>query len=94
MTVPEEMEIETENIHETDHEAIERGSSWLLKAIALTTALRATLAAVAALKASATVNEALMLKTEAGKLQAEAADQWAHYQAKGIKAAVNRIKWS
>jgi len=34
----------------------------LLKAIALTTALLATLGAVAALKAGATVNEALMLK--------------------------------
>jgi hypothetical protein len=94
--VPEEMEVETQDIHETVHEAIEREGSWLLKAIALTTALLATLAAVAALKASATVNEALMLKTEAGKLQAEAADQWAYYQAKGIKAAVqeaSRAAW-
>ena len=29
-----------------------------------------------------------MLKTEAGRLQAEASDQWAYYQAKGIKASV------
>ena len=73
------MEVETQDIHETVHEAIEREGSWLLKAIALTTALLATLGAVAALKAGAAVNEALMLKTEAGKLQAEAADQWAYY---------------
>ena len=29
-----------------------------------------------------------MLKTEATRLQAQASDQWAYYQAKGIKAAV------
>jgi hypothetical protein len=34
------------------------------------------------------VNEALLLKTEATRAQAEASDQWAFYQAKGIKAAV------
>ena len=28
------------------------------------------------------------MKTEAARLQAEASDQWAYYQAKGIKAAV------
>jgi hypothetical protein len=94
--VPEEMEVDTENIHETVHEAIERESDWLLKAIALTTAFLATLAAVAALRAGATVNEALMLKSEATRFQAEAADQWAYYQAKGIKAAVqeaSRTAW-
>jgi hypothetical protein len=34
------------------------------------------------------VNEALVLKTEAGRLQAEASDQWTYYQAKGVKASV------
>ena len=34
------------------------------------------------------MNEALALKTEATGLQAEASDQWAFYQAKGIKQAV------
>jgi hypothetical protein len=48
----------------------------------------AALAAIASLYAGATVNEALVLKTEATRLQAEASDQWAYYQAKGIKAAV------
>ena len=41
-------------------------------------------------------NEALVLKTEAGRLQAEASDQWAYYQAKGIKGAVQdavRTTW-
>jgi hypothetical protein len=36
------------------------------------------------------VNEALLLKTEATQLQAEASDAWAFYQAKGIKAAISR----
>ena len=49
----------------------------------------AAFAAVAALQAGATVNEALLLKTEATRAQAEASDQWAFYQAKGIKAAVD-----
>jgi len=40
------------------------------------------------LKAGATVNEALLLKTESTRLQAQASDQWAYYQAKGLKAAV------
>jgi len=94
--VPEEVEFETEDVHETVHEAIERERSWLLKAIALSTALFAALAALAALQASATVNEALMLKTESARLQAEASDQWAYYQAKGIKSAVeeaSRAAW-
>jgi hypothetical protein len=48
----------------------------------------AALAAIASLRAGATVNHALVLKTEAARLQSEASDQWAYYQAKGIKAAV------
>ncbi|WP_237684468.1 DUF4337 domain-containing protein [Pseudaminobacter soli (ex Zhang et al. 2022)] len=38
--------------------------------------------------AGSAVNEALALKTEAAQLQAQASDQWAYYQAKGIKAVV------
>jgi len=94
--VPEEIELNTEDVDERVHEAVERRADWLLKAIALTTAVLATIAAVAALRAGATVNEALMLKTEAARLQSEAADQWAYYQAKGIKSAVqeaSRAAW-
>jgi hypothetical protein len=43
---------------------------------------------VASLRAGSTVNEALVFKMEATRLQAEASDQWAFYQAKGIKAAI------
>src|ERR1022692_2808517 len=86
--MPEEVEIETERIDEQIKEQLEREGGSLLKAIALTTALFAALAAVAALRAGGTVNEALLLKTEASRLQAEASDQWAAYQAKGIKSAI------
>ncbi len=72
-------------MHETIHEP---PSGSLLRSIALTTALLAALGAIASMQAGATVNEALVLKTEAARLQAEASDQWAYYQAKGIKANV------
>jgi hypothetical protein len=86
--VPEEIEIDTDSLDEKIHEELEREGGSLLKMIALTTAVFAALAAVAALLAGGTVNEALVLKTEATSLQAEASDQWAAYQAKGIKSAI------
>jgi len=86
--MPEEIEIDTDTLRETIDREIERESGGLLRTIALTTALFAALAAIASLEAGGTVNEALALKTEATRLQAEASDQWSYYQAKGLKAAV------
>jgi hypothetical protein len=86
--MPEGPEVETERLHEAIHEELEREGGALLKRIALTTAVLAALAALASLRAGGTVNEALALKTEATRLQAEASDGWAYYQAKGVKAAV------
>jgi non-ribosomal peptide synthetase component F len=40
------------------------------------------------------VNEALVLKTEAARLQSEASNQWAYYQAKGIKSAAQEASRS
>jgi len=94
--MPEGPEVETEKLHEAIHEELETEGGSFLKKIPLTTALLAALAAIAALRAGATVNEALVLKTEATRLQAEASDQWAYYQAKGIKGAVqeaSRTAW-
>jgi hypothetical protein len=94
--MPEGPEVETERLHEAIKEEIEREGGPFLKRIALTTALFAALAAIASLEAGATINGALVLKTEAARLQAEASDQWAFYQAKGIKAAVqeaSRTSW-
>ena len=86
--MPEGPEVETEKLHEAIHEELEKEGGNFLKRIALTTAILAAIAAIASLQAGATVNEALVLKTESTRLQAEASDQWAYYQAKGIKAAV------
>ena len=86
--MPEAPEVDTDRLHEQIREEVERDSGASLKAIALTTALFAALAAVAALRAAGTVNEALALKAEATRFQAEASDQWAAYQAKGIKSAI------
>jgi hypothetical protein len=94
--MPEGPEIETEKLHEAIKEELEREGGAFLRQISLTTAILAVLAALASLRAGATVNEALVLKTEATRLQSEASDLWAYYQAKGIKAAVqeaSRAPW-
>ena len=88
--MPEEPEVETAELRERIHEEVEREGGSFLRRIALTTALLAAFAALAALEAGDTVNEALVLKTEAAALQAQASDVWAHYQAKAIKGAVAR----
>jgi Domain of unknown function (DUF4337) len=88
MDMPEGPEVETEKLHEAIHEELEREGGTFLRSIALTTALLAALAAIASLRAGGTVNEALRLETTATRLQAEASDQWAYYQAKGVKGAV------
>lgn len=86
--MPEGPEIDTDKLHEEIQEkAHEEGGSFLRR-IAVTTALFAALAAIASLNAGGTVNEALVLKTEATRLQAQASDQWAYFQAKGIKASI------
>lgn len=94
--MPEDPEIETEKLGEAIHGEMEKEGGGFLKQIALSTAVLAAFAAVAALQAGSTVNEALVLKTEATRLQAQASDQWAYYQAKGVKAAVQeatRATW-
>jgi len=62
--------------HRADHSG-ERWISW----VALSTALLAVLAAIASLVSGMRANEAMMS-------QIESSDNWAYYQAKGIKAAV------
>ena len=91
MAVPEGPEVDTDKLRETIDEEIEKEGSSLLRTVALTTAILAALAAIASLKAGGTVNEALALKTESTRLQAEASDQWAYYQAKGLKATVTEV---
>lgn len=92
--MPEGPEIDTDKLRETIDEEIKKEGGSLLRTVALTTAVFAALAAIASLQAGATVNQALALKTEATRLQAEASDQWAYYQAKGLKGTVTEVSRS
>ena len=82
----EEAEVPLEDLNEHVHEKAEHGASWI-SWVALSTAILAVLAAVSGLLSGGRVNEAMMN-------QIEASDQWAYYQAKGIKAAVLDAKMS
>ena len=74
--MPEGIEIDSDKLRKAIEEEIERSSGTFLCWISLSTA---TLAAIGSLEAGATINEALLLKTEATQLQAEASDPWAYY---------------
>jgi len=77
----EEMEDPTEKTQEGIHElAQEIREPWIM-GVALTSALLAVLAAISALMAGHHVNEAMIDEIQCS-------DQWAYYQAKGIKAEV------
>jgi hypothetical protein len=84
--MPEEIEVPTEQLHETIHEAAHESehrheSGPLNMRVALTTALLAVVAAVAALLAGHAANEAMLE-------QIKASNEWSHYQSKSIKASV------
>lgn len=75
------LEAVQEHIHEhAHHHAANPERRWVL-GVALTSAIFAALAAVAALLAGHHVNEAMID-------QIKSSDQWNYYQAKGIKASV------
>jgi len=77
----DEIEVPTEHLHEHIHEAAEHSEGgWILK-VALSSALLAVLAAIASLLAGHHANEAMIE-------QLKSSDQWAYYQAKGIKSSV------
>jgi len=77
----EEIEVPTEHLHEDiHHQAEHSGEKWITW-VALCSALLAVLAAVTALMAGHHANEAMIE-------QMQASDNWAHYQAKSIKAAI------
>ena len=60
-----------------------------LRYLSLSTAMIAVLAAVASLESGASSNEAILEKSEAMLNQARASDQWAYFQAKGLKATLS-----
>jgi hypothetical protein len=83
--MPEEIEVPTEQLHETLHERAEESEAtpqgrWIAQ-VAISSALIAVAAAIASLLAGHHANEAMLE-------QMQATDQWAFYQAKGIKSAV------
>lgn len=84
-----ELDAELDRIRESIDEAREenRGDRFLRR-LSVSTALIAVLAAVAALQAGGTINEALLEKNEAMATRGEAFDLWAQYQAKGIRSAL------
>lgn len=62
-------------------------AGWIVQ-LSLSTALIAVLAAVAALQSGSYANDSIVQKNESILNQSKANDEWAYYQAKGIKAAI------
>jgi hypothetical protein len=82
----EEAEVPTEHLHEAINEEAEEQKNkkkWTLY-VAISTALMAVFAAITSMLAGHHSNEALIE-------QIKASDQWAYYQAKGIKAEIAAI---
>jgi hypothetical protein len=77
----EEAEVPLEHLHEEIHHHAEHSGERWISWVALSTAILAVLAAITGLLSGSHANEAMMK-------QIESSDQWAFYQAKGIKAAV------
>src|SRR5213082_36532 len=77
----EEAEVPLEGLHEEIHHRAEHGGETWISWVALSTAILAVFAAITGLLSGKHANEAMMA-------QIESSDQWAYYQAKGIKAAV------
>ncbi len=81
----EEIEVPTEHLQEEIHHRAHMSEARWMSWVALSSAILAVLAAVAALLAGDNSNEAMIE-------QIQASDQWAYYQAKGIKAEVLEAK--
>lgn len=89
--MPEE-DLETPELKEEIDKRIEEHEEhatprWI-KALSLSTAIIAVIAAVASLESGASSNEAILAKSAAMLDMARASDQWAYFQAKGVKAAI------
>jgi hypothetical protein len=63
------------------------GTRWT-SYLSLQTAVIAVFAAVASLESGGNSNEAILAKNEAILYQSQASDQWAYYQAKGVKESL------
>lgn len=97
--MPEES-LETGELQEKLNEALERAEEageeraspqWTLQ-LSLSTAIVAVMAAIASLQAGSLANQAMLVKNEAVLNQARASDQWAYYQAKGLKGIIYQVQ--
>ncbi|MBV9127716.1 MAG: DUF4337 domain-containing protein [Verrucomicrobia bacterium] len=70
-----------------EHAGSEPMSRWIM-GVALSSAILAALAAVASLLAGHHANEAMISQLKANDQTVKASNQWAYYQAKGVKANV------
>jgi len=92
--MPEE-DLETAELKERIEQGVERalesegGRSprWTLY-LSLSTAIIAVFAAIASLQSGANSNDAILEKNDAVLSQSKASDQWAYFQAKGVKASL------
>jgi hypothetical protein len=91
--MPDE-DLETTELKETVDASVERAlaaeekkGGWSVY-LSLSTAIIAVFAAVASLASGANSNDAILEKNDAVLKQSKASDQWALYQAKGIRALV------
>lgn len=81
----EEFEVQGQHDHEVEHAAhTDNLGRW----VAMFTAILATIGAIISYQSGSTESRALELKNEAILKKSEASDQWAFYQAKGIKQVV------
>jgi hypothetical protein len=86
-------EVSVDQVGEKAQEKIKedrREIRWM-RWLALTTAVFAVLAAIASLESGKLANDALLHMNEATLKQAQASDQWAYYQAKGIEQVTREV---
>ena len=88
----EEYEVPAHHEQHIEHEA-HHGTA-LSQQVAIFTAILATLGAVISYQGGHTQNEALYYKNEAVYFRSLASDQWAYYQAKGIKQEIDKAELS
>ncbi len=92
LETPELKEQIDQRLEEHEHHAGHGGGgsiqpNWI-RYLSLSTAIIAVFAAVASLQSGANSNEAILEKSEAMLNESRASDQWAYFQAKGVKAAI------
>ena len=81
----DEIEVPTDHLHEAIHEKAEHSANKWFPFVAISTAFMAVFAAISGLMAGHHSDEAVIS-------QIKASDQWAYYQAKGIKAEIKILE--